>query len=164
MIMHTTSLKLLLIPMFALLMQSCTTLDDFKKMTPQSRAQKACNADPTVQHHSNLVNNYTHKLNNISTLLNQGYKTVESCSTTTTKIPAINKKTQKHYYKSVFQETCHRDIVPLTEYATSRLLQQQQDLLPKLTYEKNAMDETFLTCFEKVVTFTPERAFKYYEN
>ena len=162
--MNNKGFKLLLLPLLTVFIQSCSTLEDFKKMTPQSRAQKACNADPTVQHYTNLVSNSNHQLNKISTLLNNGYKTVKSCTTTTTQVPIIHKNTQTLHYESVLQETCSDHIVLLTDFATNRLLDQQNQLLSKLPAAKISMDESFQSCFEKVVDFSPERAIKYYEN
>ena len=75
-----TFLKALSIGGLLLLLNACTSLEDFQKMSPESRAHKTCNNDVTVRHYKSQIYQFTNEINQIDALLLKGYKTHENCT------------------------------------------------------------------------------------
>ena len=145
-------------------MQSCTSLSDFKKMSPDTRAKKACNNDTTVKFYTNKYNNATHRLNKINNHLSKGYKAIQTCDTSTIYYPVKDPKTNKRTVEQSLQENCTTHIVPLTEYATNNMLTEKSELNHTISIAQKKIDPAFNSCFEKLKTFNARDAYDYYKN
>lgn len=156
--------KKLLLILSALALQSCTTLSDFKKMSPESRANKACKNDATVIFYTKKHDKASNRLSVINSLLSRGYKTIQTCDTSTVYYPVINPKTNKKTIEQTLQENCSTHVIPLTEYATNTILAEKSELINSIAIAKKSIDPAIKSCLNKVVKFNAEDAYNYYNN
>ena len=149
------------------------TLQDFQKMTPTERASKTCSNDPVVRHHKNNERAYFTEVAGIETLLMNGYKTIQNCTTTIIDdrnvyrygvvLEADREYTRTEPKKKIIQR-CSNKIIPLTNYAVDKYEIRKNDLLPMLKDAKKRKQDAFDSCFNRVVDMSPEKAFGYYKN
>lgn len=150
-----------------------SSLKDFQKMTASERSVKTCNNDHVVEHHRDRERKYSSEINSLETLLMNGYKTVQNCSTTV----IDDRNTYLHTGYSIRNTTdvpkdpkkriikkCRNQIVPLTGYAVQKYEERKNELLPLLKDARDRKQSSFDSCFKKIRTLSAEEAFGYYKN
>lgn len=166
--------KIILILVSSVFLVGCgASLKDFQKMTPSERTSKTCNNDYVVKHHKDRERSYFKEISNLETLLMNGYKTVQNCSTTViddrhtylyTGFIENNTKHVPQDPKKRIIKRCRNEIVPLTPYAMKKFEERKTELIPNLKDARNRKQEAFDSCFSKVIDLSAEKAFGYYKN
>ncbi len=151
-------MKLLLASVAALLLNGCTSLEDFQKMSPESRAHKTCKNDVTVRHYNSQVHQLSNEINQIDALLLKGYKTRENCTTIT------YEKTSEGKPTNLIKKICTEVIIPISDYVYKFEEGRKANLAIELEEAKNRKQTNFDQCFEKVVSMSAEQAFNRFDN
>ena len=166
--------KYYLILLSSIFLTGCgATLKEFQKMSPNERASKTCSNDYLVKHYKDKELSYYREIENLETLLMNGYKTISNCSTividdrNTYLYTGILENTTQHTPKTPKKRVirkCRQNVVPLTSYAMDKYLARKDDLAPLLEDVRTRKQNAYESCFNKVVDFSAEKAFGYYKN
>ena len=168
-------IKSLLLLSTTILLSGCgTTLKDFQKMSVSERTVKTCSNDYIVKYYTNKQRNYQNEINSLETLLMNGYKTIENCSTTV--IDESYTYSHSEYLKTkdrrqaspkpkkrVIQK-CRQQNIPLTSYAVNKYEQRLQELAPLFEDAMFNRQKTYLKCKTRVKVLTPEEAYLEFQN
>ena len=151
-------MKLLIASVAILLLSSCTSLEDFQKMSPEARAHKTCNNDVTVRHYGSQVYQLSNETNQIDALLLKGYKTRENCTTIT------YERTSGDKPDSAIKKICTEVVIPINDYVYKFEENRKAKLSIELEEAKDKKQINFDQCFNKVVSMNAEQAFTRFDN
>jgi len=151
-------MKLLIASVAILLLSSCTSLEDFQKMSPEARAHKTCNNDVTVRHYGSQVYQLSNEINQIDALLLKGYKTRENCTTIT------YERTSGDKPDSAIKKICTEVVIPINDYVYKFEENRKAKLSIELEEAKDKKQINFDQCFNKVVSMNAEQAFTRFDN
>jgi hypothetical protein len=144
-------MKIWVLMLTVLLLSSCSTLEDFQKMTPEQRANKVC--DYEASSYTYRINSINSEINSLRGLLMDGFKVVKRCRTTA----YHNKKGIK-----VTKSTCVDTIVPLTKYALLAYEDKIESLKGTVLLLNNKKSITYLNCIEEVGGLDANQAYQRY--
>lgn len=146
-------------------MSGCTSLEDFQKMSPESRATKTCNADSTVNHYRYKANSSRDQIHRIETTLLRGYNTKESCTTITYNSDSSDKANIKNgKVRSSSKVICQDVVIPISDYAYEVEKNRITELTNRHHEYSKLRQEAFNSCYDKVVEMSAEKAFNRYDN
>ncbi len=155
-------MKLFIASVIAFLLNGCTSLEDFQKMSPESRAHKTCNNDVTVRHYKSQVYQLTNEINQIDALLLKGYRTHENCTVITYESNTLGDEKDKQ--KNSIKKICTEVVIPLTNYTYDHEKNKKSELMTNLGNAKSKKQQNFDQCYQKVLLMTPEQAFTRFDN
>ena len=169
------SIKSLSIIFATVLLSGCgTTLKDFQKMSVSERTVKTCSSDYMVNNYKNKQRNYQQEINSLETLLMNGYKTIESCSTTV--IDEGYTYSHSEYLKTKDRgqaspeptkrviQRCHQQNIPLTNYAVDKYEQRLQELIPLLEDVMFERRRVYDECKQRVRHLSVDEAYQEFKN
>lgn len=145
-----------------LLLNACTSLEDFQKMSPESRAHKTCNNDVTVMHYKSQVYQLTNEISQIDALLLKGYKTHENCTVTTYESNSSNGEKDKQ--RNSIKKICTEVVIPLNDYIYDHEKNRKSELMINLDNARIQKQQNFDTCYSKTLLMTAEQAFTRFDN
>jgi hypothetical protein len=151
-------IKLLTIGSSLFLLNACTSLEDFQKMTPQTRAHKTCNNNVTVKHYKSQTYHLTNEINEIDELLLKGYKTHENCTTIT------YERTDKDKPVNSIKKICTEVIIPLNDHVYESEKNRRAELALQLENAKDKKQSNFDKCFDQVLSMSVEQAYNRFDN
>ena len=155
-------LKVLSVGGLLLSLNACTSLEDFQKMSPESRAHKTCNNDVTVRHYKSQVYQFTSEINKINTLLLKGYRTHENCTVITYESNSSNGEKDKQ--KNSIKKICTEVVIPINDYVYELEKNRRAELTVKLENSQNQKQSNFDICFDRILPMTAEQAYNRYDN
>mgnify|MGYP005622424559 FL=1 len=157
-----TFLKALSIGGLLLLLNACTSLEDFQKMSPESRAHKTCNNDVTVRHYKSQIYQFTNEINQIDALLLKGYKTHENCTIITYESNSSNGEKDKQ--KNSIKKICTEVVIPLSDYVYDHEKNRKSELVINLDNAKIQKQQAFDSCYNETLPMSAEQAFNHYDS
>ncbi len=147
------------------IMSGCTTLEDFQKMSPETRATKTCSSDVTVSHYRYKANSARNQIDNIDGLLRRGYKTKESCTTITYNSDSRDKSSKnKGEIRRSSKVICREVIIPISDYVYELEKNRRNELMNTLEDANQLRRVKFDSCYKKVINMSAENAFNRYDN
>lgn len=153
-------IRLLLVTLF-LTLGGCSSVEDFQKMSPASRAHKVCNDDPTIYRLASSIRRNNYQINELDDLLVKGYSTTQSCRTT---VSHGGQKNKDGSYVLRERKTCVDNQIPLTQYAINKYSADIVNLTLS-TKKLSVKSEVLLSkCLVKTSTLSAEQAFNIYDN
>lgn len=154
-------IRILTLVSLMLLLNACTSLEDFQKMTPETRAYKACKNDVTVSFYRSKIYQLERDIEEIDSLLLRGYKTHKNCTVITYK---DNFKTNKEKPNKSIKKICTEVAIPLNDYIYEFEKNRRDSLTIELENFQNNKQINFDKCFNQVLSMTVEQAYNYYDN
>ena len=170
------------------LLQSCTSLKDFQKMSPESRAQKTCGSDSKVMSYNRIARSANSQVIDLDRELSTGYKTITKCEETviTTNIKKERdyyndkdymryldakrkkdgKKTDPHKNKDVKKviKTCNEHIIVHSPRTIDAMVNRRNILMNEYSIAKQKSRESFSACFDVVKGYDAKTAYEIYDN
>ena len=155
-------LKVLSVGGLLLSLNACTSLEDFQKMSPESRAHKTCNNDVTVRHYKSQIYQFTNEIDKIDTLLLKGYKTHENCTIITYEGSSSNGEKTKQ--RNSIKKICTEVVIPLSDYVYNHEKNRKAELMINLDNARSHKQQNFDTCYNKTLPMSAEQAFNHYDS
>ena len=154
-----------------MLLSACASLQDFQQMDTRTRTEFVCERDSQVRYHRRQVIDIQGRAAEIQQALLDGYRLVETCTTTTIEpVDHVCMSTQEGGQTmttcadsevSMIKQVCRQTPVAIDGNLEK---QKRQDLLALQQAEAITADRAYMACFNKVGAMTPEQAFQYHQN
>ena len=160
----------LMILVITSLLGACTSLDDFQNMGTQTRTEYVCQRDNQVQNYRQQVQATQERLAEIEMDLANGYKLVETCSTTKYEYPQKFCTTVETSGQTV--TTCQEGAEPLLKTVCTETpvgIDSQLEKEHRREYQMQHLqrqqqaDGAYMACFNKVGAMNPEQAYQHYK-
>ena len=155
-------MKILTTITIVFLLNGCTSLEDFQKMSPGSRAHKTCNNDVTVRHYKSQIYQFTNEINQIDALLLKGYKTHENCTVIT--YESNTSDSEKDKQRNSIKKICTEVVIPLSDYVYDHEKNRKSELMINLDNAKIQKQQNFDSCYNKTLSMSAEQAFNHYDS
>ena len=149
----------------------CTTLNDFKQMSPHQRAQVVCSNQQNFRQLSSQVNSLQRDINFIERRLARGYAIHRQCHEVTVERPS-SRGTRTECYQRGDRVVCEERTPPPIRRNETRCVDTPvaidanheranlQRLQQQLTNVNSQRGRTFNSCYNQVIHMTPEQAFQ----
>ena len=172
------------------LLQSCTSLKDFQKMSPESRAQKTCGSDSKVMSYNRIARSANSQVIDLDRELSTGYKTITKCEETVIKMnikeerdyyndkdymryldakrkkDGKNKNKNKNKNKDVKKviKTCNEHIIVHSPRTIDAMVNRRNILMNEYSIAKQKSRESFSACFDVIKGYDAKTAYEIYDN
>jgi hypothetical protein len=151
---------------------ACTTIEDFKTMSPEERAEEVCSATSASHQRRAALMNLNDRIAAQETLLTNGYRIYEDCPVLPVYVPAVaydctgktgndldncqKKNTPAH---TEYQRVCRQARIPIDYNYESGIL---RNLRMAKDDQQQIQDQLNSDCIEKAKLLSPTEAYSAY--
>jgi len=153
----------LLALVLALTLVGCTTIEDFRRLSPDQRAQRVCERDATVGAHNMRLGEWERQHAQTQAALDRGYHLHRQCRSVPAAVTEVCEMQGNRRVCRTREEerrrVCSDVPVPLDARLESDKLAAYAENIAR---ERQARDQTWQRCVAHVRTLSPEAAFSLY--
>ncbi len=147
------------------LLAACTTLDDFRKMTPDQRARQVCDQQSTVRNYDQQISLLSRQISESQIALSRGYKLHQQChqvkvygNPTTTCTTNGNQTTCKESRPESYETRCTETPVPINPDLERSNIGQWSTSMTSLQFNR---EQEWLRCYDSISRMSPEEAYNH---
>ena len=150
----------------SLTLLACTTVDDFRKMTPHQRAEKVCLRQKNIENIMQQKSSLNAAIADSQLALSSGYRVHKQCYEV--EVPGDTKTECKDWYgklqcttstKRKYRTQCDEKPVSISpELERSNI----QSWSLNLRNVESNLQTTWSNCYTGMINLTPEEAYKYF--
>lgn len=148
------------------LLPACTTLDDFRKMTPDQRARMVCDQQTVVKDYDKQIGQLSGQISESQIALSRGYKLHKQChqiktygNPTTSCTTHGNQTTCKESRPESYETRCTETPVPINPELEHNNINLWSMSISTL---QQSREQEWLRCYDATFRMSPEEAYNHY--
>lgn len=149
------------LPMLALALTACVSIDDFRRYSPEQRAQMVCQRQPAIRQLDVQLDELRHQHAHTRAALDRGYHLHRQCQVIPGRSKEVCESREGRQFCRIVRVSEDREVCAETPVAMDAAFESSKlnALSADIVRVARAREDNWQSCFAHVIQLTPEAAF-----